>query len=236
MASLLPFQPSKAFSMLYNTFIYNKQKDKIDMILEPLQSMLQLALLSICPVGTKLRIKENILYLQMPNIAQPIVRWYNADKKDDLYFLYAVIKRFITWYNPTLNNTSLMSMELYQLIITMSIEGLNNLFKTYTASDSNTVIHVIQMYKNLLDYDNERVMADEIVMDTEKNKINIDEVFENIITIYEPIFLEMLHNMLKILRAEEDETNRVYMMEGLNLILYKTTKAIRDWIKVNLTL
>ena len=129
MASLLPFQPSKAFSMLYNTFIYNKQKDKVDMILEPLQSMLQLALLSICPVGTKLRIKENILYLQMPNIAQPIVRWYNADKKDDLYFLYAVIKRFITWYNPTLNNKSMMSMELYQLIITMSIEGLNNLFK-----------------------------------------------------------------------------------------------------------
>ena len=32
------------------------------MILEPLQSMIQLALLSICPVGTKLRIKENILY------------------------------------------------------------------------------------------------------------------------------------------------------------------------------
>ena len=73
-------QPS--ISMLYNTFVYNKQKDKIDMILEPLQSMLQLALLSICPVGTKLRIKENILYIQMPNIAQPFVRWYNADKKE----------------------------------------------------------------------------------------------------------------------------------------------------------
>ena len=193
MASLLPFQPSKAFSMLYNTFIYNKQKDKVDMILEPLQSMLQLALLSICPVGTKLRIKENILYLQMPNIAQPIVRWYNADKKDDLYFLYAVIKRFITWYNPTLNNKSMMSMELYQLIITMSIEGLNNLFKTYTASDSNTVIHVIQMYKNLLEYNNDKIMIEDYIVDGDKNKINIDEVFEKIITIYDENILSVMY-------------------------------------------
>ena len=147
--------------------------------------MLQLALLSVCPVGTKLRIKENILYLQMPNIAQPLVRWYNADKKDDLYFLYAVIKRFITWYNPELNDKSIMSLELYKLIITMSIEGLNNLFKTYTASDSNTVIHVIQMYKNLLEYNNDKIMLEDYIVDGEKNKVNIDEVFEKIITIYD---------------------------------------------------
>ena len=60
------FQPSHAINLMYNALIYNKQKDKIDMILEPLQSMIQLALLSICPVGTKLRIKENILYLHNP--------------------------------------------------------------------------------------------------------------------------------------------------------------------------
>lgn len=236
MASLLPFQPSKAFSMLYNTFIYNKQKDKIDMILEPLQSMLQLALLSICPVGTKLRIKENILYLQMPNIAQPIVRWYNADKKDDLYFLYAVIKRFITWYNPTLNNTSLMSMELYQLIITMSIEGLNNLFKTYTASDSNTVIHVIQMYKNLLEYNNDKIMIEDYIVDGDKNKINIDEVFEKIITIYDENILSVIYFSLLQAQAETEYNNKNNVIDGLNMILNKYNLIIKEWIQLNLVL
>ena len=236
MASLLQFQPSKAFSMLYNTFIYNKQKDKVDMILEPLQSMLQLALLSICPVGTKLRIKENILYLQMPNIAQPIVRWYNADKKDDLYFLYAVIKRFITWYNPTLNNKSMMSMELYQLIITMSIEGLNNLFKTYTASDSNTVIHVIQMYKNLLEYNNDKIMIEDYIVDGDKNKINIDEVFEKIITIYDENILSVIFFSLLQAQAETEYNNKNNVIDGLNMILNKYNLIIKEWIQLNLVL
>ena len=71
---------------LYSSINY-KTKEKIDMILEPLQSMIQLAILSVCPIGTKLTIQQNILYLQMPNIIQPLSRWYNSDKKDDIFFV-----------------------------------------------------------------------------------------------------------------------------------------------------
>jgi hypothetical protein len=236
MNSLFPFKAPQSIASLYQSITTTKTKDKVDMILEPLQAMVQLALLSICPIGTKLRIQENILQLQSPNLIQPIARWYYSDKKDDVYFLYGVIKRYLKWYNPQTNKDSPMSPELYQLVTEMAVQGLDQLFRTYSSSDSNTVIHVIQMYKNLLEYNNDKVMADEIMMDADRNKINIDEVFENIIRIYEPNFLSMLHNTLELMRAEEDETNRVYMMEGLNLILYKATKAIRDWIKVNLTL
>ena len=231
MASFI--QPS--LKMLYSTFVYNKQKDKIDMILEPLQSMIQLALLSVCPIGTKLRIKENILYLQMPNIAQPLIRWYNADKKDDLYFLYAVIKRFITWYNSALNAKSIMSLELYQLIITMSIEGLNNLFKTYTVSDSNTVIHVIQRYKNLLEYNNDKIMIEDYIVDGE-NRINIDEVFEKIISIYDENILQVIYYSLLQAQAEAEYMNRNNVIDGLNMILNKYNLIIKEWIQLNLVL
>jgi len=230
------FQPSHAINLMYNAFVYNKQKDKIDMILEPLQSMIQLALLSICPVGTKLRIKENILYLHTPNITQPFIRWYNADKKDDLYFLYAVIKRFIKWYNPALNNKSIMSEELYQLIITMSIEGLGNLFKTYTSSDSNTVIHVIQMYKNLLEYNNDKIMIEDYIVDGEKNKINIDEVFEKIIVIYEMYIMQVTYYTLLQAKEETEYNYKTNIIDGLNLILNKYNTIIKEWIQLNLIL
>jgi hypothetical protein len=236
MSSFLPFNAPQSITALYQSLTTTKTKDKVDMILEPLQAMIQLALLSICPIGTKLHIQENILQLQSPTIIQPIARWYNADKKDDAYFLYGVIKRYIKWYNPQVNKKSPVHAELYQLITEMAMEGLNRLFKTYSSADSNTVIHVIQMYKNLLEFNNEKIMADEFIVDAERNKINIDEVFENIIEIYEPIFLKMLQNTLELIRAEDDEINRTYMMDGLNLILYKVTKAIRNWIKMNLTL
>ena len=230
------FQPSHAINLMYTAFVYNKQKDKIDMILEPLQSMIQLALLSICPVGTKLRIKENILYLHTPNITQPFIRWYNADKKDDLYFLYAVIKRFIKWYNPALNNKSIMSEELYQLIITMSIEGLGNLFKTYTSSDSNTVIHVIQMYKNLLEYNNDKIMIEDYIVDGEKNKINIDEVFEKIIVIYEKNIMQVIYFTLLQAKEETEYNYKTNLIDGLNLILNKYNTIIKEWIQLNLIL
>jgi len=169
MSSLLQIQPAQSLQFLYNAFINNRPKDKIDMILEPLQAMVQIALLSTAPVGTKLQIQENILYIQTPTFLQPVSRWYHADKKDDLYFLYSVIKRFIKWYNPIINKKSPLTQELYQLITTMSIEGLNNLFKTYSSSDSNTVIHVIQMYKNLLEYNNDKIMTEEYMLDVDKN-------------------------------------------------------------------
>lgn len=230
-------QPSQSFNYMYNTIVYGgKPKDKIDMILEPLQAMIQLALLSICPNGTKLRICENILYLQSPTIIQPIARWYYSDKKDDLYFLYSVIKRYIKWYNPNINKKSPLNAELYQLITSMGIEGLNNLFKTYSSSDSNTVIHVIQMYKNLLEYNNDKILTDEYLLDIEKNKINIDEVFENIITIYDATTLNVILNILELIKKEENQTNQMNIIDGLNLILNKTNHSIKEWIKLNLIL
>jgi hypothetical protein len=214
----------------------NRQKDKIDMILEPLQAMIQLALLSICPIGTKLRIQENILYLQTPTFTQPISRWYNSDKKDDLYFLYSVVKRYMKWYNPAINKKSPLSADLYQLITMMAKEGFDNLFKTYSSSDSNTVIHVIQMYKNLLEYNNDKILIDEYIVDVGKNKVNIDEVFERIISIYDPHILQIIQHTLLMMQEENDPSNQGHHLDGLNQMFMKYNKAIKEWIKLNLIL
>jgi len=226
---------TSSFQLLYQ-MLSNRQKDKIDMILEPLQAMIQLALLSICPIGTKLRIQENILYLQTPTFTQPISRWYNSDKKDDLYFLYSVVKRYMKWYNPAINKKSPLSADLYQLITTMAKEGFDNLFKTYSSSDSNTVIHVIQMYKNLLEYNNDKILVDEYIVDVEKNKVNIDEVFERIISIYDPHILQIIQHTLLMMQEENDPSNQGHHLDGLNQMFMKYNKAIKEWIKVNLIL
>ena len=221
---------------LYNALMNNRPKEKIDMILEPLQAMIQLSLLSTCPLGTKLRIYENILYLHSPTMTQPLSRWYHADKKDDLYFLYAVIKRFIKWYNPTVNKSSPIPAELYQLITAMSIEGLNQLFKTYSSSDSNTVIHVIQMYKNLLEYNNDKILLDEYLVDVEKQKINIDEVFESIIHIYDSNIVTIIYPILLMMKEEVKVERQKNITDGFTLILENYHYAIKEWIKMNLVL
>ena len=76
----------------------NKKKERSDMILEPLQVMVQLALLSYSPIGTKVSVADNILHLQFPTMFQGVWRWYNLDGKDDLYYLFHAIRRYYKWY------------------------------------------------------------------------------------------------------------------------------------------
>jgi hypothetical protein len=258
MNNLFNFKSIQLYN-LYNNLLFHKYKDKLDMILEPLQSMIQLAILSVKPIGTKLAIHENILYIQEPSIIQPINRWYNSDKKDDLYFLFQVIKRFIKWYNPE-NNNKILSTKLYNLICSMSLLGLDNLIKTYNNTDNNSIIQVLHLYKNLLEVPN--------IKELEKHtneKINIDEVFENIISLYEysqskldcvssektetpskviiekskdissnsPL-LNIIYNILILINTEENPEYILSYIKSLNYIMEKTNTEIQNWIKVNL--
>lgn len=217
---------------LYISLFYKSNKDKTDMVLEPLQATIQVAILSLCPIGTKLTIQENILYLQQPNAIQPISRWYNADKKDDLLFLFQVIRRFIKWYNPRNNTNSPMSMELYRLIVGMAVQGLDKLIKTYSSGDFNTITQVVNMYKNLLQtQDNQDV--DKIFSE---DGANIDEVFQRIVSLYDEPTVMFINNFLSLISNENEEGVILDFIEGFNLIIKKKNKMIQNWIKKNLVL
>ena len=82
---------------------FKQQKERQDMILEPLQVMIQLSLVSFCPVGTKVSISNNILHIQKPTYSQGVVRWWFGDNKDDLYYLFHAIRRFYLWYKSDNN-------------------------------------------------------------------------------------------------------------------------------------
>ena len=215
---------------LYNSLFYKSSKDKTDMVLEPLQAIVQLAILSLCPIGTKLTIQENILYLQQPNVIQPISRWYNADKKDDLLFLFQVIRRFIKWYNPRNNTNSPISIELYRLIVGMAVQGLDKLIKTYSSIDCNTITQVVNMYKNLLQtQDNQDI--DKLFSD---NGLNMDEVFQRIISLYNEMTINIINNFLLLISNETDDDCLFDFIEGFNLIIKKTNTMTKNWIKENL--
>jgi len=215
---------------LYNSLFYKSSKDKTDMVLEPLQAIVQLAILSLCPIGTKLTIQENILYLQLPNVIQPISRWYNADKKDDLLFLFQVVRRFIKWYNPRNNTNSPISIELYRLIVGMAVQGLDKLIKTYSSIDCNTITQVVNMYKNLLQtQDNQDV--DILFSDS---GLNMDEVFQRIISLYNEVTINIINNFLILISNETDDASLLDFIEGFNLIIKKNNTMIKNWIKENL--
>jgi hypothetical protein len=202
---------------LYDYF--NNGKKKNNLILEPFQAMIQLAILSKTPVKSKLMIDKNILFVQTPSIIQPISRWYNEDKKDDLYFLFQVIRRFLKWY------ISIIPKELKELIITMSVNGLDNLIKTYQETDNQSIIQVINMYKNIL--------LNNILYVSENDDIkdhNIDEIFQNIVKIYDNNITNIIYNLLKLINEESNDQIIENYVIGLNYIMEKYYNNIRVWI------
>ena len=84
----------------------HNRKERSDMILEPLQVMTQLAILSYSPIGTKVSVSDNILQLHKPHMFQGVWRWYNSDGKDDLYYLFHAIRRYYKWYKKELLSDS----------------------------------------------------------------------------------------------------------------------------------
>jgi hypothetical protein len=126
-----------------------KKREKLDFILEPLQAMLQLSMLAFCPIGSKLTINDNLLSIQLPGMSQGIVRFFNDDTKEDLYYLFNVFRRFVSYYGYMRKDAKYRV--LYDILIELSKHGLNNLIQTYTDCNKINVLHTLTMYKVMLE-------------------------------------------------------------------------------------
>ena len=200
----------------------HNRKERSDMILEPLQVMTQLAILSHSPIGTKVSVSNNILQLHPPTFWQGAYRWYNSDGKDDLYYLYHAIRRYYKWYkseNTKINN----------YILTTGIKGLDKLRQTYASTEQTAITHTLQLYQNVLSLD-----SPDIFKSTSEESVNMDTVFENIKTQYDNKLLKIIYNTLLIL-DETTDNNKPYYINGLLKIVCPTNDKLRIWIRENLT-
>ena len=202
---------------------FKKCKRKNDMILEPLQVMVQLALLNYTPIGTKISVTNNILCLQMPTIYQGIVRWYNSDNKDDLNYLFHAIRRYYKWYKVQ-DNT------IYKYILSLAIKGLDKLIETYSKTDKTSIIHMLSLYKNILS-----LKEPDLFKTNNNNSVHIDQVFHGIIKLYNDNLLVVIFNILKILENENNEKNQSKYIQGLLYVVEPKNNEIVKWIRENLT-
>ena len=139
---------------LYNFLKSDKKKERFDIILEPLQALTQLSALAFCPIGSKLTISNNLLYIQIPGWGQGLLRSFNNDKHDDLFFLFNVIVRFNDFYGYLKESSGGSGGEdtkLFKLLIKLAKQGIDNLLLTYSTIDQPSLLHTLQMYQTLLD-------------------------------------------------------------------------------------
>ena len=129
-----------------------KPRERFETILEPLQALLQIGFLAFYPIGSKLAIHNNILTVQSPGYTQNMRRWYNNDKKEDVFYLYNVFSRFNKFYKTVLSGTGTgENAALFSLLNELAKTGINNLTRTYNQTDKIHILHTLHMYKGMLD-------------------------------------------------------------------------------------
>jgi hypothetical protein len=205
-------------------FLKSHSKEKTDMILEPMQVMIQLSVLSFEPIGTKIHVARNILSLQRPTYLQGIERWWNSDNKDDLYYLFHAIRRYYKWYKN-------QEDEIYDYILQKAIKGIDKLIETYTRTDKISIRQTLSLYKNILDLEDPALFKDE-----SEQAISIDKVFENIVSLYQKEYLNAIYNILILMDKTDNKQDLLTnYSDGLYTISLPMHSSIQTWIQTNLT-
>ena len=206
--------------LLQDSFGGRSNQEKTDRVLEPLQAMIQLALLSYCPIGTKLCVNNNILSLQLPTFSQGVWRWFNKDSKDDLYFLFNAVKRYYMWYRGEDNR-------VFDQILDLAKAGISRLIETYKRTEKASIIHTLSLYKTILEMN-----SLENIFDTKTNETSatMDTIFQRSKELYDDEVLLVVSNIFKLMAKEEKETFRNQYYEGLQLFLMPLNRKIRQWM------
>ena len=209
----------------------DKKKERFETILEPLQAITQLALLSFCPKGSKLSISNNLLYVQTPTWTQGLLRSYNKDARDDLYFLFSVIRRFNKFYKKSTISKDSTEQLLFLKLIELSKVGIDNLIQTYSESDKKALLHTLRMYRKKKKKP-DVFEGDISSCNDEEEKTSIDNIFINITNIYNPYHIEIIYNTL--LAVTDNPENYETYISGLGIILDPIHSQINKWICENI--
>ena len=202
----------------------SSQREKMDMVLEPMQVMIQLALLSHCQIGSKISVSNNILTIQKPKWYQGSVRWWNGDNKDDLYYLFHAIRRYYKWYKSQDN-------DIYNFILEAAIKGIDQLIQTYKHTEKTSIQHTLSLYKNVLDLESEQLFKDET-----EHTTKMDDVFKAVLKLYDKKLLLVIYNILRLIEEEENPNHIENLSDSLISLLNPLNEKIRTWIQENLAI
>lgn len=203
-----------------------RNKEQIETILEPFQCILQLALLSYCPQGSKLNMSNNLLEVQLPGYKQSFIRWYQTDRCNDLVHLFNACKRFPIFYKRILEE------RFYELLVQKAIKGIENLMNTYSTSrDHNFILQTLFFYKKIL-MDSLGKEEKSSSLSPSSSSPEINDIFIEIRKLYSKEEFRLIYDLLKLMDTKPSLYKEY--IAGIKEILYPTFLQIPQWIQTKL--
>ena len=224
----------ESIKALYQVVRSDRRKERYEMILEPFQALVQLSLLSFCPVGSRLAISNNLLSIQTPSIATSITRSYYQDCRDDLVYLFSVITRFHKFYSSMIEDGG-EPARLHALLIDLGKKGLERIVQTYANSGHGSLIQQLKMYKAMLENSDAYIEKFECTGDRDgPPRDDIDDIFIKIRELYEAQHVSIVLSVLELMQASPSEY--APYMEAINAAMQPSCVRIQKWIHQNIIL
>jgi hypothetical protein len=196
----------------------NKNIDHHLYVLDPLSVIIKLAIISNKPIGTKISIAKNILYLQEPGPFQGLLRYILNYNKTDLQYLYNPIELACKIYlNP--NNKNNIS-ELFKC----AQNGLIKLIETY--KNCSIIRLCLNYYYTLISNYLNQNYIDNLFKKDEITALYTEELIRSLTKFWTQDKIDIVLNIISFLIIDDSANHNVKSLENIMENIDKQTQHI----------
>jgi hypothetical protein len=188
----------------------NKTVDLQLYILDPLSVIIKLAILSNKPIGTKICISKNIIFLQEPGPFQAFCRYIFSTNKTDIQYIYNPIQLACQQY---LSKESVSKNPKLKELFKCAQNGLLRLCDTYK---SCSIIRLcINYYATLIDNYLKEIYNDELFKNDLMTPLYTSELTKIFTKLWTQDRIKIILNLTTFLIGDEHATANVKSVETI---------------------
>ena len=214
-----------------NSILKDKKKKQLQ-LLEPLSTIIRLAILYFDLQGTKIAIYNNRIFTQKPTIMQGTIRWTYGNKRNELHYLYKPIIIAIHKYNAKDNDN-------IKMIFEYAVKGLEKLRNTYKQKAGTIICHSIDLYKEAI----QKAIGNKQKIDKkEKKELNLTDsiCYDDITTkLYDDFYnlwnqeqITIIADLLKLADKQKDKETKTSFIEAIDSIIKNKEKKSLELINI----
>ena len=188
----------------------NKTVDLQLYILDPLSVIIKLAILSNKPIGTKICISKNIIFLQEPGPFQAFCRYIFSTNKTDIQYIYNPIQLACQQY---LSKDAVLKNPKLKELFKCAQNGLLKLCDTYK---SCSIIRLcINYYATLIDNHLKEIYNDELFKNDLMTPLYTTELTKIFTKLWTQDRIKIILNLTTFLIGDEHATANVKSVETI---------------------
>lgn len=189
----------------------NNKTDNLQLfILDPFSVIIKLAILNNKPIGTKIRIDNNIIYLQDPGPFQSFCRYIFNNNKTDIQYLYNPIELACQQY---LTKSVIQQNPKIKDLFKCAQGGLTKMIETYRASSVMRIClnYYLSLISNHLDEKNN----DTLFKKDNMSVFYTTELLNKLTKIWTPEKIKIILNLTTFLSSDDNAETDVKSLETI---------------------